>query len=464
MNQFNGIEQNVYENGAVHLYGVDEKGKKTHISEQNLLAEYGYTPENVADGRDQLGPVTTEVSTSTPIEEVATTPKVETNAKSETSESAEIDPWTRLRNAEDAFKAKRHTLTHTELVKARKAVAKAEAQTKLDANKWESRMATHMEGKPVLDKRENDPFSNLSDEEIAAQNQRDLQADLAAKHGLDPITEDDERYYQLMQAAEAEVNEVAPADGVDIHEVSEPQGADKSKAQEVYDWAKDKDFDEAQDEGRPLTEQEKAHLRLRDAIDAFRLAKKEGNREQSAFALHVIKQTFDEMASRGDWTEEQINERREVLKEILRKNPQEKVVAAAEVVPEEKPSKKTIRERLRNRWNAINANTGMIAAGVKPEKAEKESKKRRWLLIGAAALLGAGALAYANNKYGWGVDVNPFDGDGLDLNPFNNDDKVKKVVDAAPAPTGTPDAAQDIFRDGNNGPVSTPNGELIETL
>lgn len=475
MNQFQGIDQSVDKDPA-HYWGVSENGTKTHISEQNLLAEYGYTPENVADGLNDSASVTPE----------ATTPAVEATSTTENQEApAEIDPWTRLRDAEEAFKNKPHTLTNTELVKARKAVTRAEAQTKLDANKWESRMTTHMAGKDTVDKRENDPFSNLSDQEITTQNQRDLQSDLATKHGLDTISEDDERYYTTMEEAKKAAKEadVAPDTPVRPIEPTGPSAPPKASESDAYNWANDGADDASGEKQLSPEELENEALRanLKEACDQYIQAKSEGNKDISLFALHLIKKNFNELAKRHNWSKEKEDKYKQVIKDYLKNDGKKKVavadavsgdqVVAADASVVEAPNR-TKRERLRDRWTALMVGDVRGAVGRNPEK---ESKKRKWLLIGAAALAGAGLVAWAKQK---GVDVIPFlDGDGLDLNPLNNGDAAsdgkgkggKTGPTAVPeggttTPTGNPDAVQDIFRDVNNGPVTTPNGELVDTL
>jgi len=48
--RYSEIEQNVYENGARHVYGVNaETGKKEHISHDKVLGAYGYGPEDAPD-------------------------------------------------------------------------------------------------------------------------------------------------------------------------------------------------------------------------------------------------------------------------------------------------------------------------------------------------------------------------------------------------------------------------------
>lgn len=75
---------------------------------------------------------------------------------------------------------------------------------------------------------------------------------------------------------------------------------------------------------------------------------------------------------------------------------------------------------------------------------EKQKRGRRALLIGAGALAGAGVLAYANNKYGWGIDIDPRDG-GIDLNPFNNAEQADTVAGGTPVPfEGTETASPEM--------------------
>ena len=49
--QFSEIQQNTYNNGAKHVYGVNEAGKKQHISHDSVLEAYGYSASEAKQNR-----------------------------------------------------------------------------------------------------------------------------------------------------------------------------------------------------------------------------------------------------------------------------------------------------------------------------------------------------------------------------------------------------------------------------
>ncbi len=69
---FPEIEQKIYTNGAVHLYGVDEAGKKHHVAEHDVLESYGYQPG--ADGKYEPIPGDDVVDVVTPTDPTPETP------------------------------------------------------------------------------------------------------------------------------------------------------------------------------------------------------------------------------------------------------------------------------------------------------------------------------------------------------------------------------------------------------
>lgn len=71
LNQFSALEARNYSNGANHIYGVGENGKKVHLKGDNVLAAYGYTDADLPANNS-------DVTTPTPVE----TPSVETTPES----------------------------------------------------------------------------------------------------------------------------------------------------------------------------------------------------------------------------------------------------------------------------------------------------------------------------------------------------------------------------------------------
>jgi hypothetical protein len=61
--QFSGLEAKVYENGARHVYGIDDSGKKVHLKGDDVLAAYGYGPEDLGSPSE---PDTPDRITDTP--------------------------------------------------------------------------------------------------------------------------------------------------------------------------------------------------------------------------------------------------------------------------------------------------------------------------------------------------------------------------------------------------------------
>lgn len=113
--------------------------------------------------------------------------------------------------------------------------------------------------------------------------------------------------------------------------------------------------------------------------------------------------------------------------------------------------------RLRNRWNDLMSRAGMLLQGdVRGALGGREKLLNKKRMIGAAAVIGAGILFLANNKYNWGIDVNPLDGDGLDLNPLNNNDSGS-IVSGEAGPAKTPETSLPLTPDaGPQGLESVP--------
>ena len=239
-------------------------------------------------------------------------------------------------------------------------------------------------------------------------------------------------------------------------------GLDKQEAtEETASVEQPADSPEATQE--PLSKEEAVQA-LDDQLKAFHM--KVNERVDNDADLSVSEYTemvngliaaFDKFAEAAGLSDEEKAARMAILeKEVDRRKAQldqyneDKAAQKAEVnTPQEttdapeadaaNPEEETTRRRtLRDRWNALKLRgfalmTGDIRGGLGSSQENQEGKlitKRR--LIGAAVLVGAGVLMYANNKNGWGLDINPFDGDGLDLNPFNKNAQGGAGLDINP--------------------------------
>lgn len=188
---------------------------------------------------------------------------------------------------------------------------------------------------------------------------------------------------------------------------------------------------DTEDDPVKLITREDIENELQASIERAKKAEQEDNQEEYEAAIRDIQslmQALDQNSTPGN----EGNQKSTLFDQDL--EPEEEQINSTEApasnlhpaVINSVPTRKKGRlKSLRDRIGLIirgDVNNG-TARDRKSEDSEKNQRRGLRRVVGAAAVIAAGAAVYwAGSKVG--IDINPLDGDGLDLNPFNNGDQV----------------------------------------
>ena len=215
--QFEKLDQMTYKNGADHVYGVDKEGKKTHISNDDVLEAYGYDPNQTQDSNDPFTPDPSATS-------LDTTPErpdqdlYDEYAKAVKDESATV----RVRNPETG----KMEVTKVKDLNFREWIKQSEMRK---AAKWYTATRAHGEGLVEgIDYATEAPLPlDLTNEELDKLDNTEHAEQLNAREGKPNPSNDDVEYYRWLKASASKKNYKTPEAAKSPGIPKGPGGGDK---------------------------------------------------------------------------------------------------------------------------------------------------------------------------------------------------------------------------------------------
>jgi len=198
LNEYQSLDAQVASDGSRRVYGVDDQGKKRQLKGDDVLAAYGYEPDNQGGKPIETG------------DPITMTPEEEKSIYDEYKEAVEAEDTVRIKDPETGkmVETKVKDLNFREWVKQ---------QEMRKAARWYSGTRAHGEAPGEYEDGSWDdginPDEGASEDEAKRMGDRDHQERLNGQEGKDNPTKDDVDYYRWLKSQQNDSEGDGEGDG-----------------------------------------------------------------------------------------------------------------------------------------------------------------------------------------------------------------------------------------------------------